>query len=208
MTLTQLILGSVFALAAAIVILVMILPKSKDGSFNNAFLQGLHNYFQFKQLYVEMILKVLFLLSTCFCVFTGFFMLFGRAFLRGLMLMLLGPLVLRLVYEFTMMLILLVQNTMEINRKLSGPEPGRAKPQSQTAPTRGSDDAEAEPSAAPAPEPGVSEAKASAPAVQPPAAEPTAQTVPTEAAIRFCPNCGTRYDANGTDTCPVCGLRL
>ena len=42
-------------------------------------------------------------------------------FLYGLCIMLLGPLVLRVTYEFVMMAILLVQNVIAINRKMKTP---------------------------------------------------------------------------------------
>lgn len=42
-------------------------------------------------------------------------------FLYGLGIMLLGPLVLRVTYEFVMMAILLVQNVIDINRKMKAP---------------------------------------------------------------------------------------
>ena len=42
--------------------------------------------------------------------------------------MLLGPLALRVTYEFVMMAILLVQNVMSINRKLKTPAQFKASP--------------------------------------------------------------------------------
>ena len=74
----------------------------------------------------------MFVLLTCACIFVGFLLLFGKieyygyfgatfeqsTFLYGLGLMILGPLVLRVTYEFVMMAILLVQNVIAINRKL------------------------------------------------------------------------------------------
>ena len=114
------ILGIIFALAGTIVAYVLVMPKSKDGNLGNKFLQFLHDFFHFKQLYVEYVLKFIYMLGTLFCIVTGFFWLFSYAALTGLMLMILGPVVLRLTYEFTMMFILLVQNTMDINKKLKG----------------------------------------------------------------------------------------
>ena len=49
-------------------------------------------------------------------------------FLYGLGIMLLGPLVLRVTYEFVMMAILLVQNVIGINRKLKAPSADGASP--------------------------------------------------------------------------------
>ena len=222
---TRYVLGLFFALAAAVVICVMILPKSKDGTFNNGFLQQLHDYFQFKQLYIEVMLKVLFVLGTCLCVFVGFFLLFGRSFGTGLILMLLGPLVLRVIYEFAMMLVLLVQNTMEINRKLSGapdkaeqahsanessaPSAPRAEDAAQGFVARVSPLPDEDRSPIAEETPVESAASQTSPAavaaferLEPTSADPGAPVV------RFCPNCGTRYDAAQTHTCPACGMDL
>mgnify|MGYP007047218942 CR=1 FL=1 len=82
--------------------------------------------------YIEALTKFVFVLLTCACIFVGFLLLFGKieyygyfgatfgqsTFLYGLGLMILGPLVLRVTYEFVMMAILLVQNVIAINRKL------------------------------------------------------------------------------------------
>lgn len=124
------ILGVLHAIAATVLLYIMVLPKRKDGKLN-AFLQQVHNFFNVKKLYLEEVLKFLYVLSSVLMVCVGFFMLLGyeygynyyglekqSTFLPGLLVMVLGPVVLRLVYEGIMMFILLVKNTMEINNKL------------------------------------------------------------------------------------------
>ena len=49
-------------------------------------------------------------------------------FLYGLGILLLGPLVLRVTYEFVMMAILLVQNVIAINRKMKAPAAAPVSP--------------------------------------------------------------------------------
>ena len=128
--------GIVLAAAATVFICIRVLPRKYDGRLGNKFLQLLHDYFNFKTFYVEVLTKFIFVLLTCACVFVGFLLMFGEfeyygyfgmrftqsTFLYGLGLMLLGPLVLRVTYEFVMMAILLVQNVISINRKLKAPE--------------------------------------------------------------------------------------
>lgn len=121
------IIGFVLALAATIVMYVMVMPKKKDGQLS-PFFQFLHNYFHFKQLYIEVVMKFMFALLTLTCIAGGFFMLFsstyGQSFaLAGFLLMILGPIVMRLLYEMSMMFILLVQNVIDINKKLKGEAP-------------------------------------------------------------------------------------
>ena len=121
---TLIIIGILLAVAATIVLYIKVMPKKYDGKLENKFLQFLHDFFHFKTFYI--------VLLTCACIFVGFLLLFGKieyygyfgatfeqsTFLYGLGLMILGPLVLRVTYEFVMMAILLVQNVIAINRKL------------------------------------------------------------------------------------------
>lgn len=132
---TLIIIGIVLAVAATIFICVRVLPKRYDGRLDSKFLQFLHDFFNFKTFYIEALTKFIFVLLTCLCIFVGFLLMFGKfeyygyfgmtftqsTFLYGLGIMLLGPLVLRVTYEFVMMAILLVQNVIDINRKMKAP---------------------------------------------------------------------------------------
>lgn len=132
---TLIIIGIVLAVAATIFICVRVLPKKYDGRLDSKFLQFLHDFFNFKTFYIEALTKFIFVLLSCLCIFVGFLLMFGKfeyygyfgmtftqsTFLYGLGIMLLGPLVLRVTYEFVMMAILLVQNVIDINRKMKAP---------------------------------------------------------------------------------------
>ena len=132
---TLIIIGIVLAVAATIFICVRVLPKKYDGRLDSKFLQFLHDFFNFKTFYIEALTKFILVLLTCLCIFVGFLLMFGKfeyygyfgmtftqsTFLYGLGIMLLGPLVLRVTYEFVMMAILLVQNVIDINRKMKAP---------------------------------------------------------------------------------------
>ncbi len=132
---TLIIIGIVLAVAATIFICVRVMPKKYDGRLDSKFLQFLHDFFNFKTFYIEALTKFIFVLLTCLCIFVGFLLVFGKfeyygyfgmtftqsTFLYGLGIMLLGPLVLRVTYEFVMMAILLVQNVIDINRKMKAP---------------------------------------------------------------------------------------
>ncbi len=132
---TLIIIGIVLAVAATIFICVRVLPKKYDSRLDSKFLQFLHDFFNFKTFYIEALTKFIFVLLTCLCIFVGFLLMFGKfeyygyfgmtftqsTFLYGLGIMLLGPLVLRVTYEFVMMAILLVQNVIDINRKMKAP---------------------------------------------------------------------------------------
>lgn len=111
----------ILALAATIAVYTFIMPESKRPSLSG-FAAALHDIFQFKGFLLEKIIKALYVFSTIYMVISGIFTLF-KSFGIGLATMLLGPIVLRLVYEIFMLTIILVKNVADINRKLS-PEPG------------------------------------------------------------------------------------
>lgn len=138
------IFASLAALALTIVAFVLIIPKSKRKGMTNPFLIFLHDLFNFKQLWLEKIFKFLYVLSTISCVAIGIPMIFWfekryyySSFYRdydnftyewrgyiGILLVILGPIVVRIAFEAIMMFILLVKNTMEINKKMDDkPEP-------------------------------------------------------------------------------------
>lgn len=129
------VLGIMAAIVLTILAYVFVMPKKNDGNFSHPALQKFHDIFHFKKLYLESILKFIYVLATIFCVCVGFFMIFGyrevwgyydveksSTALIGLLTMVGGPILLRLTYESLMMFILLVKNTMEINNKLSAPK--------------------------------------------------------------------------------------
>lgn len=132
-----LIIGAIAGVAAIILLYVKVLPKNADGNLNNSFLQFLHNYFHFKKLYIEAVLKFFFTLLTVFSMTIGFFMLFARVegywssysmFWYGVALLVVVPIVLRITYELSLMVILLVQNVIDINRKMGGAPKKEVKP--------------------------------------------------------------------------------
>ena len=118
------ILGVVAAIAGTVVAFVMIIPDNKRESLkSNKFLLWLHDFLNFKTLWIEKILKCLYVFNTLAYACIGFFMLFSASFGQymggyGLLIIILGPFLPRVVYEFCMLSILTVRNLVEINNKL------------------------------------------------------------------------------------------
>lgn len=122
-----LVLGFIGVIAAMVCIYVLIMPEGKYRTLN-PFCRWLSDLFNFRSLWLESIIKFFYVLSTVACVIFGFFMLFSvveyyydyseSLALPGLLLLVVGPVVVRLVYEGTMMFIILVKNTMQINNRL------------------------------------------------------------------------------------------
>lgn len=211
---TAAVVGLVFAIIGTVLSLVLITPKSRKESLPK-FFQFLHDLFNFNFLILEKILKALYVFFTLFTLFAGFFLLFAEEYSyygyggdsmagAGLLVMILGPVIVRIICEAAMLTILLVKNVIEINKKVNGkddaPEFGTGKYSLKNinlAP-------KAAPAQAPVQTPVQAPAQPQAP-VQPRPA-PQAQTTVREAvqpAFVFCTKCGTRYDKNAGG-CPNC----
>lgn len=162
------IIGGILALAATILACIFILPEKKRPSLNK-FFRFVADIFNFKTLFIEKILKFLYIFATLYCIAAGFFMLFSGTYtlssfwgsgstfhstaLVGLLTMILGPIIVRISYELLMLIIILAQNVISINKKI----------------------------------PGNAEAKPQGPAAS--------QETPAPKMV-YCTHCGTQYDAN------------
>ena len=117
---TLTIIAVVLAIIAAIALMIFVAPESKREQYkNNKAFVFINDLLNFKALLIDKILKFLYILCTCLVIFVGFFNLFVKGgFLSGLLTMLIGPFVVRIVYEMLMLLILLVRNVIQINKKM------------------------------------------------------------------------------------------
>ncbi len=127
------VIAVVFALAATVVAFVLVVPDSRRATLGK-FGKFLHDTVNFKYLIVEKILQALYIFATAYVLLQGFFLLFSvqESFWGdtkwlggyGFLLMIFGPIAVRLVYELLMMAVLLVKNVIQINNKLKGDDAG------------------------------------------------------------------------------------
>ena len=124
----------IFAIAATVLAFIFVVPEKKREKLGT-FGKFVHDTVNFKYLIVEKILQALYIFATAYTILCGFFMLFmttttwtGTRWLGGwgILLMLLGPIVIRLLYELLMMAVLLVKNVIEINCKLRAQDGAKA----------------------------------------------------------------------------------
>lgn len=132
------ILGAAFAVIATVLAAILIMPQSRVPKLNK-FLYALHNIANFKSLLIEKIIKVLYVFSTCYVILAGFFMLFSWTNVsyfgytssthynggKGILLIIFGPIIIRLVYEALMMFIILVNNTIELRKHFCDADQGK-----------------------------------------------------------------------------------
>ncbi len=133
----------ILAIAATVVGIVFFLPKKNRDKFGKGFAR-IHDFVNFKTFIVDYILKALYILATAMCVFGGFLTIFtvrtvyhnvynsNSVFAQreattslsvdnvgtGILIMILGPIVVRIVYELIMLAVVAVKNIVEINKKM------------------------------------------------------------------------------------------
>lgn len=227
------------AIVATVLICIFILPEKKRPGLN-AFFRFLHDTFNFRHLLVEKILKILYIYSTVCVILVGFFNLFqfttsyydGSVHWHGgtgLLVMILGPILVRVLYELMMMAVLLVKNVISIRNKLdeggasdlfnlTKPDTSSKAAHTPTAPAQPvapSTPVEPQP-VRPIPVQPVQKPESIRPIqpiqpIQPVRPESDSllhkpepiQSVEQPVRGRFCTQCGTKLDESGR--CPSCG---
>ncbi len=101
----------VIAIAAGIMIYFMFVKDNKPVSKN---LQKLKDLLDFKTMLIEPILKIVYIIATVFIILFSFGFI-SINFVSFLMVLILGPIGIRIVYELMMINIMIWKNTKEIN---------------------------------------------------------------------------------------------
>lgn len=126
------IIALILALGGTVVSLILITPEKARAKLN-AFLRFVHDLFNFKFLFIEKVLQFCYILLTLYVFTSGFFMLFQTTYWgnslagQGLLTMILGPVIIRIMYELLMMFVLLIKNVIQINNKLKNQNDNKAK---------------------------------------------------------------------------------
>lgn len=135
------IIGILCAIAATVLVFIFILPENKKDALPK-FFKVVRRILNMDDLLIEKILKALYIFSTMFCIFGGFFLLFSfetSIFSRGLiwngwiglLLIIFGPIVVRLLYESLMLFVTLVQRVLSIDRKIPAPKHDAEEPKNE-----------------------------------------------------------------------------
>ena len=98
-------------------ILAYVLFINKNNKLDNKFLVWLRDFLSFKNLLLETILKVTYVILAIFITLFSFNMI-GINFLGFLLYLIIGNVILRIVYESSLMLLMIWKNTSEINKKM------------------------------------------------------------------------------------------
>lgn len=109
-----LIIASILAVVGGILVYFLFVKAKAEPK--NKFLKWLKDSLSFKVMWIEPILKVVYYIATIFIVLNSFSFLAlgGNGVLMWLATLVLGPVILRVLYEATMMFIMIWRNTRDI----------------------------------------------------------------------------------------------
>ena len=109
------IVALICAIVGSILVFVLFLRKDNESKYTG-FVKWLYDYLQFNKLTIDIILRFTYLFLAIFITVASFGLI-SSSFLGFLLTLILGNLVLRVVYEFSMLVILIYRNVRELNEK-------------------------------------------------------------------------------------------
>ena len=115
-TLIWTIISAVVALIGGIVLYFTVFANKNENKYTG-FMGWLYDFVKFKKLYITSILKISYMVLAIFLTLYSF-TLIGVDFIMFLLTLVLGNLVLRLAYEFSLVLLSIHENVAEINKKM------------------------------------------------------------------------------------------
>lgn len=113
-TLIWTIIAFIIAIAAGIMIYFMFVKSDKKVSDK---LQKLRNLLDFKTMLIEPILKIVYIICTVFIILFSFGLI-STSFISFLLALILGPIIIRIIYELALINVMIWKNTKEINESL------------------------------------------------------------------------------------------
>ena len=114
--LVWIIISVVVAVVGGIVLYFTVFSDKKEGKYKG-FMAWLYDFVKFKKLYITTIIKITYMILAIFLTLYSF-ALISTSFLLFLSTLLLGNLILRVTYEFSLVLLSIHENVAEINKKM------------------------------------------------------------------------------------------
>lgn len=106
-----------FVLAIIGAFLVYFLFVKSKNKFDNKFVAWLRQFLDFQSMLIETIMKIAYIFVALF-ITLGSFALISTSFVSFLLMLTLGNIMARVIYEFVMIQISIWQNTRDINKKM------------------------------------------------------------------------------------------
>lgn len=115
-SLTWMAIALLLAIIGGILIYFLFLKKENESKYTG-FVKYLYEFLSFKKMWLETILKVSYLILVIYITLTSF-ELIGNSFMAFVLTLVFGNIILRVVYELSLLLLTICRNTTEINKKL------------------------------------------------------------------------------------------
>ena len=110
------IISLVLAIVGGILVYFLFLSKKNEGKFTG-FLGWLYDFLSFKKMFLETLLKITYLIFAIYVTLSSFAII-GSNFLGFLLTLIIGNLVVRVIYEFSLILLVICRNTTEIAKSV------------------------------------------------------------------------------------------
>ena len=110
------IVSAILALIGGIVLYFTVFANKNEDKYKG-FMAWLYDFIKFKKLYITTVLKISYLVGAIFLTLFSF-ALISVSFLSFLLTLTIGNLVLRMIYEFSLVLLSIHENVAEINKKI------------------------------------------------------------------------------------------
>ncbi len=111
------IVSFVLAVIGGIVLYFTFLRKENEGKYEG-FLGWLYDFLTFKKMVIENILKIVYLITALLITLISFVFI-GKNFLTFVLILVLGNLIARIIYELLLVILIICRNTTDINKKMN-----------------------------------------------------------------------------------------
>ena len=115
-SLTWMVIALLLAVIGGILIYFLFLKKENKSKYTG-FVKYLYEFLSFKKMWLETILKVSYLILAIYITLTSF-ELISTSFMAFVLTLVFGNIILRVIYELSLVLLTICRNTTEINKKL------------------------------------------------------------------------------------------
>lgn len=119
-SITWIIIAAVIAVIGGIVLYFTFLSKKNEGKFKG-FLGWAYEFFNFKKFTIDAFLRIIYLILAIFITLASFSVI-NLSFGGFLAILLGGNLVLRIIFEFSLIVLVICRNIIDINNKLTKKE--------------------------------------------------------------------------------------
>ena len=114
------IISAVIAVIGGIVLYFTFLSKKNEGKYTG-FLGWMYDFLTFKKMVIENILKILYIVIASFITLSSFAVI-SRSFLSFVLVLVVGNLITRIMYELFLVVLVICRNTTDISKKLDKKE--------------------------------------------------------------------------------------